>query len=93
MKMTNNQTIKTMVNAPWIYEAFKQAKKDNCHILLGGQYGNITISYGFVRNLFLSYKYSGRWISLLRSINRYGKNNNVSRKKILISVIKDKKEG
>lgn len=85
--------IKTMVNAPWIYEAFKQAQADNCRILLGGQYGNITISFGFIRNLLITYKYSGRWISLLKSINRYGKKNNISRKKLLSSVLKDNKEG
>lgn len=84
--------VKTVVNVPWIYEAVKQAELDGCKILLGGQYGNGTISYGYIQNLFATLKFSGRLIKLVKAINNYGKKNIISRKKLLKYVLKiDKK--
>ncbi|MBR4782100.1 MAG: hypothetical protein IK014_12205 [Lachnospiraceae bacterium] len=75
--------VKTVVNMSWIYELVKQAESDGCKILLGGQYGNITISYGFLYNLFATYKYSGRFIKLIKAVNTYGKKYKRNRKRVL----------
>ena len=75
--------VKTVVNMSWIYELVKQAEADGCKILLGGQYGNITISYGFLYNLFATYKYSGRFIKLIKAVNTYGKKYKRNRKRVL----------
>jgi len=83
--------IKTVVNAPWIHNAFRQAKTDGCNILLGGQYGNITISYGMINNLFASLKHSGRLISLVKAVSTYGKAFKVNRKRVMRNALKEKK--
>ena len=83
--------VKTVVNMAWIYEGVKQAEADGCKILLGGQYGNITISYGFFYNLFATYKWSGRFIKLVESVNKFGKLFKRSRKRLLLYALKLKK--
>ena len=84
--------VKTVVNVPWIYNAVKQAEADGCKIILGGQYGNITISYGYMHNLFATLKFSGRIIKLIKTINKYGKKYIISRKELIKSAVKIKKK-
>ena len=45
---------KAVLNLPWMYESYRLAAQKDCGILLSGQYGNITISYGDFRSLFLT---------------------------------------
>ncbi len=83
--------VKTVVNMTWIYEGVKQAEADGCKILLGGQYGNITISYGFFYNLFATYKWSGKFVKLVKSVNVFGETYKRSRKKLIRYALKMKK--
>ena len=83
--------VKTMANTPWLYKAFKLAKKDGCNILLGGQYGNITISYGIIDNYFATLKFSGRIISLGKAMYNYSRMFKISKKKLLNGVLREKR--
>ncbi|WP_026506646.1 asparagine synthase-related protein [Butyrivibrio sp. MC2013] len=82
--------IKSIANIPWLYQAYCDAAKDGCRILLSGQYGNITISYGILDNLFATLKYQGRIIELLIAVNRYSKIYKRSRKDTLLQILADK---
>ncbi len=83
---------KTVLNMPWIYKAYKQAAKKGCGIMLSGQYGNITISYGDFGCLFATLWRQGRWIRLWKEINAYSTRYRKSRKWILKELLKTTKE-
>ncbi len=64
---------KAVLNLPWMYESYRLAAQKDCGILLSGQYGNITISYGDFRSLFLTLLHQGRIKELVREINVYSR--------------------
>ncbi len=74
---------KTVLNMPWIYKSYQQAAAKECGVILSGQYGNITISYGDFRCLFVTLLQGGKWIRLIKEINAYSKRYKKSRKWIL----------
>lgn len=71
---------KAVLNLPWMYECYRRAAEKGCGILLSGQYGNITISYGDFRSLFLTLLHHRRWRSLVQEINAYSRKYHKSRK-------------
>ena len=71
---------KAVLNLPWMYESYLAAAEKGCGILLSGQYGNITISYGDFRCLFLTLLHRGRLPTLLREMNAYSRKYRKSRK-------------
>ena len=71
---------KAVLNLPWMYESYRLAAQKDCGILLSGQYGNITISYGDFRSLFLTLLHQGRIKELVREINVYSRKYRRSRK-------------
>ena len=71
---------KAVLNLPWMYESYHRAAGKGCGILLSGQYGNITISYGDFRSLFLTLLHQGRIRELVREINAYSRRYRRSRK-------------
>lgn len=73
---------KFIENSYWINYLIKNASMDNCKIVLGGQYGNSTVSFG---DIFVNAKEllsRGKIISLLREIQGSAKYLNTSRKKL-----------
>ena len=71
---------KAVLNLPWVYESYGRAAEKGCGILLSGQYGNITLSYGDFRSLFLTLLHQGRIKELVREINAYSRRYRRSRK-------------
>ena len=71
---------KAVLNLPWMYESYERAAGKGCGILLSGQYGNITISYGDFRSLFLTLLHQGRIRELVQEINAYSRRYRRSRK-------------
>ena len=71
---------KAVLNLPWMYESYLAAAEKGCGILLSGQYGNITISYGDFRCLFLTLLHRGRLPTLMREMNAYSRKYRKSRK-------------
>lgn len=71
---------KAVLNLPWIAQSYRRAAEKGCGILLSGQYGNITISYGDFRCLFLTLLKKGRIPELWREMEVYRKKYHRSRK-------------
>ena len=74
---------KAVLNLPWMYESYRRAAGKGCGILLSGQYGNITISYGDFRCLFLTLLRQGKLWTLQREMKAYSRKYRRSRKWIL----------
>jgi asparagine synthase (glutamine-hydrolysing) len=68
------------VNYVWIYRLAKKAREEGCRIILNGQMGNETISWGEETTLISTYIAQGRLFRALHSTNRFGRRMNVSRK-------------
>lgn len=82
---------KALQNIRWMREIAYQAGLDGCRILLNGQYGNATISFGdFSTNILTHFK-KLHFLKILREINAYHSRDNYSRKKLLkysVNIIK-----
>lgn len=78
---------KALQNVRWMREIAYQAGVDGCRILLNGQYGNATISFGdFGTNIYTHFR-KLHFLKILREINAYHKRDNYSRKRLLKSSI------
>lgn len=73
---------KAFANIPCFLEMYEQARKDHCRILLTGQCGNTSISFGEVHHIFFDLYISHKYITLLSYINHYCKALKRSRKKV-----------
>ena len=74
---------KAVLNLPWMYESYRRAAGKGCGILLSGQYGNITISYGDFRCLFLTLLRQGKLWTLQREMKTYSRKYRRSRRWIM----------
>lgn len=75
------QPYKIVENLFWVDTIIEAATKNKCSVLLGGQFGNSTISYGdFLTQAFTLYK-QGRMIALYKEITGYCRLHRLSRKK------------
>ncbi len=83
---------KTVLNMPWICRAYKAAAEKDCGIILSGQYGNVTISHGDFKILFVSLFRTGKWFRLIKEVNIYSKKYRRSRKQIYKEILCAKKE-
>lgn len=82
------QPYKFVQNSFWINEISSKAAKEGCSILLSGEFGNYTISFGdIVRYLITLYR-SGRWISFIKTIKEYSDFHNVSYKRVIKDFLK-----
>ncbi|MCX7708893.1 MAG: asparagine synthase-related protein [Clostridia bacterium] len=82
------QPYKIVENLFWMDGIAETAARQNCKVLLDGQFGNSTISFGdFYIQLFTLFK-NGQWVKMLNEISDYGKFHGVSRKRLLQYVFK-----
>ncbi|WP_160689313.1 asparagine synthase-related protein [Clostridium sp. C2-6-12] len=79
---------KIVQNSYWLNNLLKKAISKNCRVVMNGAYGNLTVSFGdfFIHEKTLFSK--GKIIKLIREINYFSKNKNISRKRIIKDVIK-----
>ena len=82
------QPYKIVENSTYIYEVTKVAAKNDCKVVLTGQYGNTTISFGDFLVHEKTLVSEGKLIKAIKEINSAGKTHNVSRKRLLKDVIK-----
>ncbi len=76
------QPYKIVENIYWMNHLTETAARKGCKVLLDGQYGNSTISYGdFYTQAYTLYK-QARIIPLLKEISAYAKINGIARKKL-----------
>ena len=86
---------KSAPNMMWIDEIYGKAAKKGCRVLLKGQYGNGTISYGRILTLLHEHITHGRLIRAYKEAAAFGKKSGVSKKRILkkyLSELKAKRE-
>lgn len=81
--------VKSLFNNIWMLELGGQARRDGVRIMLNGQIGNLTISWGEYRTVVHTYLHKGRLLQALREINNAGKHHRFSRKKLLIGALRD----
>lgn len=82
------QPYKTVENLFWHMDLYEKANKDNCKVVLSGQYGNITISYGDFATQFQTLLTSGKINKLYHEIKMFSQNYNISRKKIIKDIMR-----
>lgn len=74
---------KPVVNFYWIHEIFNRASKNGCKIILDGQYGNFSISYGsFMTNIY-ELLIRGKFHSIHREITAFSTLHNLNRNYVL----------
>ncbi len=74
---------KAVQNIVWLNEIYKQAKKDSVRIVMQGQFGNSTVSYGNILTRVYDELIHLRIDKALKEINSFCVLNGVSRKKAL----------
>jgi asparagine synthase (glutamine-hydrolysing) len=79
---------KPIVNFYWVNAIFEQASKDGCKVILDGQYGNFSISFGdYITNIYELLK-RGRLYSIYKEINAYSKLHNYNCNQVAKQTIK-----
>lgn len=78
---------KVVENMFWLVDIYEKAKSDGCKVLLNGQYGNITISYGDFYDYFNTLLVTGRLTKLIHEIQMYSRNYRIGRKRILKTLL------
>lgn len=77
------EPVKPALNMPNIEGMFQAAAEDGCRILLSGQNGNATISYGNILTLIYQNCLHGRLCSVYREAKAFCRFRGVSKKKLL----------
>lgn len=75
---------KALTGNMWILGIAKQARAEGCRVMLNGQKGNHTISYGDVFTEALTLWRGGHPLRALNTLNHYGRRNKRSRKQLLL---------
>ncbi|HAQ07591.1 MAG TPA: asparagine synthetase B, partial [Bacillus bacterium] len=85
---TMEMPYKFFENTFWLRGIYEQARNENIGILLNGQRGNWTISWGPVLDFYASQIRKMNWINLYQELNQYSKNLGVHKSKIISAVRK-----
>ncbi len=79
---------KSVTNVDWLFHMYKTAGEDGCKILLSGQSGNGSVSWGQFNDLQSLLLTKRSYIKLFKLTNNYCKNKNFSRKAAFKALIK-----
>lgn len=86
--------VKSAPNLMWLSSIYKRARKErNCRILLKGQFGNSTISYGEVLSLFYQQLLKGKVFTAKKTLKAFMKRRHVSKanvKHVIRQMLKEK---
>lgn len=80
---------KSPENMLWLYEGMRQAREQHCRIMLGGMFGNGTVSLDNAAEYFCWLVQHGKWIRLWREICALNQREHYTRKSLLLTAIKD----
>jgi len=83
----NEQPYKFICNGFWVDGIAEKASKNGCKVLLDGQSGNFTISYGDRDKYFLSKLLNGHWLTFYNDFNEYCSKFRLSRKKEILRLL------
>lgn len=62
---------KASVNLPNLLEIYNEAYRNNSRIVLNGQYGNSTVSYGHIEPILYDLHIRGKYVTYLKYLNGY----------------------
>lgn len=62
---------KASVNLPNLLEIYQEAYRNNSRIVLNGQYGNSTVSYGHIEPILYDLRLRGKYVTYLKYLNGY----------------------
>jgi len=82
------QPHKIVENMFWYNGIMESASKQNCKVLLNGQFGNYTISYGDFPTSMLTLFRKGRLVKSIKEINGHSKIYKIPRKRIAKALLK-----
>ena len=81
--------MKSAHNLTWLNEVYAKAHADGCTLILKGQYGNSTLSYGPALTVFYQLLLQGKWNTMYKSIHAFQKHYKVPLKNIVLFMIKE----
>ena len=81
------QPYKILENSVWIKGISEEAKKDNCRVLLTGQFGNSSISFGDFFTCERTFIKEGKILTAIKELNKAAKLHNFSRKRLIKDLI------
>lgn len=81
------QPYKILENSYWLNGITKEAANDNCKVLLSGQYGNNTISFGDFFICERTYLKQGKLFTALKEVNKASKLHKFPKRKIVKDLI------
>lgn len=79
---------KSFVNSPNLLEIYRAAHDDQCKIVLSGQVGNSTVSFGYIDNVLFNLYTHHHYLTFLNYLNHFSKSVKESRKKALMNCIR-----
>jgi len=79
---------KFIQNYYWVEGIARKASKADCKILLTGEYGNMTISFGVFSDYYMTLIKKRKFLRLFKEINKFSVNLGFNRKIILKRIIK-----
>lgn len=83
---------KSGVNLVWLDEIYRVAREDGCKMILKGQFGNSTISYGTLMTTVYQSLKGFHFVTAAKEINKFGKKNKIGRKNVCRIIYKAYKE-
>ncbi|MBQ5560579.1 MAG: hypothetical protein IIT46_12535 [Lachnospiraceae bacterium] len=83
---------KSAPNMMWIDEIYKKAAQAGCKLLVKGQYGNATISFGKLFTTMRCQLKRGSFIQAYKEVRAFGSRHHVPRKKIIKQYMIERKE-
>lgn len=81
------QPYKIVENMVWCNGIIEEASKQDCKVMLSGQFGNFTISYGDFESNILTLFRKKRLIKMIKEINMTGQIYKINRKKLAKAVL------
>lgn len=78
---------KMLENIPWYRHTLDTAQELGCKVILNGQYGNSTISYGSFLTQSLTLFRTGKWGKLIKEIEAFSLCHHISRKRVYKKVL------
>lgn len=79
---------KTVENSQWLNNIYKEAKKNNCTVLLNGWFGNLNISFGDFETYEKTLMCKGNYLKLYKEIKAYEEKSDNTRKELLKGAIR-----
>ncbi len=78
---------KAFVNYPNLNEIYSEASKKGCRVVLSGQFGNSTISYGNIDPIFYDLYRKRKYASLFQCLKRFAEHMRIPKKKFIPSYL------